>query len=1150
MSGTLRPRELARLTDAGDRDPADAELLRRYADTGDPEAFARIVHRHARTVLGACRRVLGDPHASEDAFQATFLQLARRVWALRSPAALSGWLYQTARRTALRHRRRLPPPLHEPPAPARGPLDVLTARELLATIEEEIARLPGVYQLPLVLCYLDGLSRDVAADRLGLSAGVFRGRLDRGREKVRAALTRRGLAPAAVLGLLVPTAGPASAGLVTHTVEVCMNSAPVPPTVAALAAGRVAVLTKAGLAAGLLVVLGGLGLIAAPGAADPQSPPATAFPTDPQPRKDLHGDALPPGAIARIGSLRWRHHEEGGNQLLVVPSPTGKHVATAAIGVGAIRVWDLTDGRQLCEFPWEKGAGYEVRFTPDGSRVFYLSERGVVRYFEPTTGKPAGETKPVVEEDVPHRVRGNPDKWNEQWTNHQLTKDGRWVLTTHPENGQFTLLLTELPVGAAQPQQVRVELPDGFQKGVEVYIFTCAGDTLIGAGRDWKRKPAAPVVFRWDLSSGKLTKTTRIEVQENGFEVSPDARRLVTYRGGVRVWDTETGAEVVKLEEPTQAAYGTRFSPDSKHVVGIVRDPADEITGTATVWELDRGKVVGRVKLSRRYDNPFLLADGKTLLAAHRGLMLSTWDVPTGRRLSPAVGHEDRVGHVAFSADGTTLFTASRDRGERIIAWDATTGRKLRELVDAPGGYSRFVLRSDEKRLVTATDTTLLWVDTTTGRVVRKVETAPLAAAIGEPDVSVEVSPGRDPATGKSAVFGYVSRNGFPKLAALWDPETGALLACRPLPGGRGERFEAASPSGRLLARQTTTTPAAQKDWVELSEILGHQSVVLDDALTERTLLQVKQPDYLQGHSLLFTPGGQSFVTWTSTYPPRGENGTPPGTTTVRLWEVRTGKQRLAFSLPVIGKWWEFEPQAVTLSADGRLLAGARPDKTISVWDMTTGAEVAKRAGYGTVVDCLAFRPDGKALASGHADGTAVVWDLSGLPSSKPAAADRQGAWTDLASDDAGKAYRAVLALASDPRCAGFLRNRVKPAAAIPAGEITRLVGDLDSAAFATRERATAALATLGDAAEADLRAALRGDVSAEQRRRIEGVLAKWGLTESDSERLRALRCVEVLERSASAAAREVLAGLANGAAGARLTREAGDAIRRLTPQP
>src|SRR4029077_16513314 len=175
-----------------------------FRDSGDPEAFETIVRRHARTVLGVCRRILVEPHAAEDAFQATFLQLVRKARTLRSPVALAAWLYATARRTALRHRRPVPPsPAAGPPISGQSPLDMLTARELLAAIEDEIARLPGRYQLPLILCYLDGLTKRQAAERLGLSLGALCGRLERGRDRLRAALVRRGFAPAAVLGLVV-----------------------------------------------------------------------------------------------------------------------------------------------------------------------------------------------------------------------------------------------------------------------------------------------------------------------------------------------------------------------------------------------------------------------------------------------------------------------------------------------------------------------------------------------------------------------------------------------------------------------------------------------------------------------------------------------------------------------------------------------------------------------------------------------------------------------------------------------------------------------------------------------------------------------------------------------------------------------------------
>src|SRR5207247_1791195 len=136
-------------------------------------------------------------------------------------------------------------------------------------------------------------------------------------------------------------------------------------------------------------------------------------------------------------------------------------------------------------------------------------------------------------------------------------------------------------------------------------------------------------------------------------------------------------------------------------------------------------------------------------------------------------------------------------------------------------------------------------------------------------------------------------------------------------------------------------------------------------------------------------------------------------------------------------------------------------------------------------VGCLAFRPDGRALASGHADGTVLVWDLAGVTRPKPAPAEREAAWNDLASDDAATAFRAILALAADPVCAAFLRQRVKPVVPAPADQVRQLIADLDSAVFATRERATAGLTRLGDTADDRLRTALAGNLSAEQRRRI-----------------------------------------------------------------
>src|SRR5262249_30666582 len=150
-------------------------------------------------------RVLGDTHAAEDAFKATFLVLARKAASLRRPAALAGWLYGVAARVARKARSqgsRRPSSLGdapEPTDPRHDLLDRLTARELLAVLEDEVQRLPQGQRLAVALCCLEGLSQEEAALRLGCTAGAIKGRLERGRQRLHERLRRRGLTLSAAL---------------------------------------------------------------------------------------------------------------------------------------------------------------------------------------------------------------------------------------------------------------------------------------------------------------------------------------------------------------------------------------------------------------------------------------------------------------------------------------------------------------------------------------------------------------------------------------------------------------------------------------------------------------------------------------------------------------------------------------------------------------------------------------------------------------------------------------------------------------------------------------------------------------------------------------------------------------------------------------
>jgi RNA polymerase sigma factor (sigma-70 family) len=214
----------------------DHMLLGRFLDRRDESAFAELLRRHASAVRSICRSVLRHEQDAEDAFQATFLVLARKAGTIRQQRSVGAWLAKVAYHAALRARtkagrqRAQEREMDDIPASDRA-LD-MTLGELRELLYEELHRLPEHYRAPLVLCYLEGRTHEEAARHLGWSKGAVRGRLNRARERLRSALARRGVAlPAGVLCAAL-TAGPFSAALAPGLVERLARAAGL------LAAGR------------------------------------------------------------------------------------------------------------------------------------------------------------------------------------------------------------------------------------------------------------------------------------------------------------------------------------------------------------------------------------------------------------------------------------------------------------------------------------------------------------------------------------------------------------------------------------------------------------------------------------------------------------------------------------------------------------------------------------------------------------------------------------------------------------------------------------------------------------------------------------------------------------------------------------------------
>jgi RNA polymerase sigma factor (sigma-70 family) len=270
----------------------DAEVLRCFAMTRAEEAFAHLVERHGPMILGVCRRILHNTADADDAFQATFLVLARQARRICKPDSLASWLHGTALRLALNMKRDMQKRRmrERQVMPATGAATIDPAWcELLAGLDEELQRLPVPQRQPLLLCYLEGLSQQEAADQLGLPRGTLKRRLERGRELLRARLTRRGLTLAAALLATLPAgralAQPVPATLASATVSTACRLAAgglVVGTAAALAHGLTQTMLRARLVrltAMLLLVIFGCGVaVIAYSGARPHEPPAEPVP--------------------------------------------------------------------------------------------------------------------------------------------------------------------------------------------------------------------------------------------------------------------------------------------------------------------------------------------------------------------------------------------------------------------------------------------------------------------------------------------------------------------------------------------------------------------------------------------------------------------------------------------------------------------------------------------------------------------------------------------------------------------------------------------------------------------------------------------------------------------------------------------------------
>jgi WD40 repeat protein/beta-lactamase regulating signal transducer with metallopeptidase domain len=945
--------------------------------------------------------------------------------------------------------------------------------------------------------------------------------------------------------------------------------------------GRRAAWTVALLAAAACLAVAGVGPLhsAADGPRTAAASPEAQSPAS----ADSHGDPLPDGALARLGTIRLRH---GADITFVAFGPDGKTLITAGED-NTIRLWELASGKEIRRFvrpkpaePKPSGEGdkagpkdkqaravfqlmaqgrgdvgsFTVALAPDG-KTLAAGNGNVIQLWDVATGK---ELRQI--EGPSTGLAGL-----------LFSPDGRMLAARSTDH---TFYLWAADAG----KEIHQIKPPPRKTGNEIVLtfggdgtdapgmaFSPDGKTLAAATTKFDQQGAATnAITFWDVASGKENQQIKVpeDVSVSAVAFAPSGKILAFGgRGVVHLYAADTGKEIRQLKT-RGGALALTFAPDGKTLAVRGRNQRVRLWETETGKELyqlgdaEPARTGGLAILNSGFAGPEARAlafspDGKRIASA-AGSTVRLWETATGKELPLLDGHRDSPSTIVLSPDGKTVVSWGADRV--IRRWEAVTGKPLGAF-PAPAGTTLAAFTSDGRIVALANaDNTIRVHEAATGKELQRFKGHPSGAAglAFAPDGKVLASRG----TADHTIRLYDVARGADLRQIVMRPTNQSTAGTFLLIGGSGGRSRASgpglafSPDGKLLV---APGPGNGRQ--------GNTLVVCDVA-TGKELRKIESPRAIT--SFVFSPDGRALAT---------ENGDR----TITLWEVASGKEwarlgkpfverqqtgqgMMVFAVTIDGMPGGFSdpagPTRLAFSPDGRALVARGPDHTIRVWDVPAGKEIGRRKGHEGQVETVAFAPDGKTLASGGADTTILLWDAAGLMKdvAKPPAVELpdgavEGLWGDLAGADAAQGQRSLLKLASAPgQAVPFLGERLKPAARVDPEKINRWIDDLESEKFSVRQEATTNLLKVaGEQAVPALQQVLKSSPPLETRKRVEELLDRLTSGTLTAEQLRVVRAVEALERIGTPEARLLLQTLAHGAPGALPTREAQSALDRMS---
>jgi WD40 repeat protein len=941
--------------------------------------------------------------------------------------------------------------------PQAEQMDDLTWQELRSLLDEEIARLPEKCRTAIVLCYFEGKSHEQAAKELGWPKRTLTNRLERGRELLRQRLVKRGITLSA--GLVATVLGEKAVGaevgamLTINTVKGAMAIAAgksasggcfsagavalAEETLGAMLAVKmklVVVVVALGLAFGGagLAGYGGFGEKEQPAKAEPpQTPLAKVEKRDLQNKNapvatDLYGDPLPKGALARLGTVRFRHGEgshtvaylDAGRVLAVgghfdfgvclFDAGTGQPLDRIPIGAIANRGAFSTDGKmlltggemRLIDIPGRKEvrqleAGRKseapecpVAFSPDGQLVVGIHQirayvaSGVINLWDVRTG------------NMIRALNGH----TEPFTAVAFSPNGKVLVSGANDN---SLRVWDVETGK-ELRRIQAE------RNILSVAFSPNGKCFASAELNYpdSTKNNSCLIRFWQVETGKLLR--QVEEEESysmaGIVFSPDGKLLAWAgnTGMIRLWDVDTGQQVLRWQGPKFAIRCLAFSPSGKELATL---------GISAVqrWDVATGKEIGpSVSHTGRLNALQFTAAGKTLLSCGNDGKVIEWDTLTGRSRrflfdKPIWPDPTSMRSVVFSSDGKTVAVSDPNwpNNNRFYLWDCTTGKEAQELKAPVGSFVGFQFSPDGKFLASLGDeVTDIW-EVATGKLLHS-----LRGGIWSPVFSPD-----------SKLLATCSGGNLRRTIILWDVETGKEL----------RRWD--SPQYQVFAL------IFGSDSKSLASS-GPGSVYVWSTNTCKELMRFSVNEFVE--SVNFSPSGRVIA-----ITQRGHLAP----CLVSLWEVPSGERINGIESP------QGDFSAVAFAPDGRTLATGGEDSTILIWNLAS-------------LDKATSSPTGPLTAK----------ELDNL-------------WSDLAGN-ARQADQAIWKLALAPQQSVPALKQWLQVVSAPAAQVAKLLADLDSDRFAAREKAAQSLDAMGYTAEAAMRNVVANNPALEMRQRLEPILA------------------------------------------------------------